>query len=57
VVVLSDHIWRTRFNSDPKIIGTNVLLNSKSFEVIGVTPGQANELAKVDLYVPLNRGA
>lgn len=55
VVVLSERLWRTRFQSDPKIIGANVSLNSRSFEVIGVTLGQADESRKVDLYVPLSQ--
>ncbi len=55
VVVLSEHLWRSGFNADPKIVGTHVSLNSKNFQVIGVTPGQADESAKVDLYVPLSQ--
>jgi putative ABC transport system permease protein len=56
VVVISEHLWDSEFNRDPKILGTNVLLNGRSFEIVGVTPAQANEWAKVDLYVPLNQG-
>jgi putative ABC transport system permease protein len=55
VVVLSERLWRSRFNADPKIIGTNILLNSKSFQVIGVTPGQGDEGDKLDLYLPLSQ--
>src|SRR5580658_813795 len=38
-VVLSDHLWRTRFNADPRIIGTTVDLNKHPFTIIGVAPG------------------
>ncbi len=55
VVVISEHLWRTRFHSDPSLIGANLTLNGKRFQVIGVTPAQANESAKVDLYVPLGQ--
>ena len=38
VMVLSEHLWRTRFNSDANIIGTQISLNGIAFTVIGVTP-------------------
>jgi putative ABC transport system permease protein len=43
VVVLSEPLWRTRFHGDPKVIGTSISLSGRSFQVIGVTPAQANE--------------
>lgn len=52
VVVLSEELWRKRFHSDPKVIGRNLNLNGESFEIIGVTPEQANEIDRIDLYVP-----
>jgi putative ABC transport system permease protein len=57
VLVISEHLWNTKFQRDLHVLGTNLLLNGRSFEVVGVTPAQANELGKVDLYVPLNQGA
>jgi putative ABC transport system permease protein len=53
-VVVSEHLWRTQFQADPKLIGSSITLNGRSFQVIGVTPAQANESAKVDAYVPLS---
>ena len=38
VVVLSDHLWRTRFDSDAGIIGKKILLNGLGFTVVGVAP-------------------
>jgi len=38
VVVLSEHLWRTRFNSDESISGRQISLNGLSFTVVGVTP-------------------
>jgi len=35
-VVLSDNIWRTRFNADPDILGKSVSLSAEPFEVVGV---------------------
>jgi putative ABC transport system permease protein len=55
VAVLSEHFWRTHFHADPSVIGTHLTLDGRSLQVIGVTPPQANELATVDLYVPLDQ--
>ncbi len=40
VVVLSFHYWKTRFNSDPAIIGKSLLVNGQPFTIVGVVePG------------------
>src|SRR5215470_12881548 len=38
VVIISARLWQRRFNSDPQIIGTKLLLNGKSFTAVGVMP-------------------
>ncbi len=38
VVIISARLWQRRFNSDPEIIGTKLLLDGKSFTVVGVMP-------------------
>src|SRR6266404_1240889 len=38
VVILSHHLWRDRFGSNPSIIGKSVILNGKSCTVIGIMP-------------------
>src|SRR6266480_2756247 len=38
VVIISARLWQRRFNSDPQIIGTKILLNGKNFTVVGVMP-------------------
>lgn len=37
-VVLSDGLWRRRFNADPRVVGTTVELNKKPFTIVGVAP-------------------
>ena len=56
LVVLSEHFWRTRFQSDPKIIGKNLTLSDQSFQVIGVVPTQVNDWGppSADVYLPAN---
>jgi putative ABC transport system permease protein len=55
VVVISEHLWRTQFHSDAKLLGSDLLLNGRPFQVVGITPAQGNEDRPVDLYVPLSR--
>ena len=38
VVLLSQNLWQTRFNSDPDIAGKSLALNGESFTVAGVMP-------------------
>ena len=38
IAIISARLWQRRFNSDPRIIGTKLLLDSKSFTVVGVMP-------------------
>ncbi len=37
-IVLSDKLWRTRFNADPRVVGTTVDLNKHPFTILGVAP-------------------
>lgn len=55
VVVLSERLWRSRFNADRGIVGTDLTLDGRRFQVIGVTPAQASEEGAVDLFVPLGQ--
>jgi len=38
VVILSEHLWRTRFASDAGIVGRQISLNGLGFTVVGVMP-------------------
>jgi len=52
VVILGEHLWRSRFRSDAKVIGSRLILNGASYEVIGIAPQRVDETAT--LYLPLN---
>jgi len=65
VAILSDGLWRRRFDADPAILGRSIQLDSQPFTVVGVLPGWFQfpnlsmlELGKVkagtpQLFVPL----
>ncbi|MEY2577917.1 MAG: hypothetical protein QOI49_741 [Verrucomicrobiota bacterium] len=38
VVMISERLWRRRFNSDPQVVGTQVSINGRSVTVIGIMP-------------------
>jgi len=38
VVILSEALWRTRFSSDPAIVGRSIHLDDIPHEIVGVTP-------------------
>ena len=38
VVVMSDGLWKSRFGSDPQILGQKLLLDGESYAVIGIAP-------------------
>ena len=55
-VVLSDSLWRSAFNADPRVIGTTVRLNKDPFTVLGVAPPQFHGTDKFDwpdYFVPI----
>lgn len=65
VVVVSERLWKTRFNSDRSLIGKTLLLNGRNYTVIGIMPAsfefpiplfgiQGNQFGdRVDLWTPL----
>ena len=54
VVVISDRVWRERFNADPNIIGQTVTLTEAGYTVVGVMPAQFEFPKGVDLWLPLS---
>ncbi|HEU0180066.1 MAG TPA: ABC transporter permease [Blastocatellia bacterium] len=58
-VVMSERLWRRRFNSDPQIIGRTISLDTESFTVVGVVPN-ISDLAGLpndtDVWIPISHG-
>lgn len=53
VVLISDRLWRERFGADPHVTGRSVVLDGRSFSVVGVLPAGFHFLAETDLLTPL----
>jgi putative ABC transport system permease protein len=52
-VVLSHHIWRNRFGSDPDILGKQVRMRLLSYTVIGVMPPGYRFPSNADVWAPI----
>jgi len=54
VVLLSDTLWRRRFNADPAILGQALTLDGRPHTVVGVLPEAASAfpLADIQVWVP-----
>ena len=55
VVVLSHRLWTRRFGSDPSVVGRQIRLSGRSYEVIGIMP-LANQLFSVKPHDPVTFG-
>jgi len=60
VVIISNAAWRTRFNSNPNIIGTTVDLDRRPYTILGVMPDgfqfplSTGRVSHRDLWVPMS---
>jgi putative ABC transport system permease protein len=50
VVVLSNELWRRRFNADPRVIGQTVTLDDRLYEIVGVLPPDFHFPKLANLY-------
>ena len=55
VAVLSDALWRSWFGADPNAVGRSLVLDGKSYQIVGVMrPGvEVPQLEEAKLWVPL----
>ena len=53
VLLLSDELWRTRFDADPGILGRVVRLSSRPAEIVGVMPAGFGFPWDQDVWTPL----
>lgn len=56
VVVLSERLWKRRFDADAQIIGKTVTLSRHAFTVVGIAPGafhSIDQILNAEFWVPL----
>ncbi len=54
-VILSNHFWTKRLNSDPSIVGQTLMLDARPATVVGILAPEIEigNLSEVDVWVPL----
>jgi predicted permease len=55
VAVISDGLWKTKFASSQDVLGKSVILNGKTYTVIGVAQGRITGLSPSDVYIPIGQ--
>ncbi|MGE0816553.1 MAG: ABC transporter permease [Vicinamibacterales bacterium] len=53
VLILSDELWRRRYNADPGIVGRQVTVNAAPYTVVGVLPPRVKFPFQQVAWVPL----
>ncbi len=57
VAIISNRLWRDRFDSSPQVLGKSAILDGVAYTIIGVTsPGFRLFSSAIDVYVPLGQG-
>ena len=54
IAVISDRLWRSRFNADPALLGRTITLNNQTHTVVGIMPpGMRFPSRLTDVWLPL----
>jgi len=51
--VLSSDLWRSRFGSDPSLIGKPILLSGDPYVVVGILPSTFHSDPPADVFIPM----
>jgi len=55
VVILSHHLWQSRFGGDPAVVGRTITLDNQRYRVTGVLPADFHLLRWPDLWMPFGQ--
>jgi putative ABC transport system permease protein len=51
--VVSNDLWRTRFGTDPSLVGKTILLSGDSYAVVGILPSTFHSDPPADVFIPM----
>jgi putative ABC transport system permease protein len=51
--VISNDLWRTRFGSDPSLVGRPILLSGDTYTVAGILPAAFHSDPPADVFIPM----
>lgn len=49
-LILSDALWRRRFNADPTVVGQSITVNGVTYSVVGIMSGAVRDIVSERLY-------
>jgi putative ABC transport system permease protein len=56
--VISDRLWRRRFDADPRVIGRTITFSGEAFTIVGVMPPAFEfPLSQEEMWIPLRLNA
>jgi predicted permease len=55
VVIISQHLWETRFAKTPEILNRSLTLDGTSYAVVGVLPPNFHFFGDAEVYTPLGQ--
>ena len=58
IVMISETVWKRKFNSSPDVLGKNINLDGTGYTIVGVTPASfdfSGLFRDVDVYTPLGQ--
>lgn len=53
VTVISEGLWRRRYQASSSALGTNVQIDGEAYTIIGVAPSGFSEVWRLDVWMPL----
>jgi putative ABC transport system permease protein len=51
--ILSNDLWRSRFGSDPSLVGKPILLSGDPYTVVGILPATFHSDPPADVFLPV----
>ena len=55
VIIISNRLWRNRFDASPQALGKSVILSGTDYVIVGVLPSGFRFLDQADVYLPLGQ--
>jgi predicted permease len=55
VAMISRRLWQRKFDSAPEVIGQSLILDDKTYNIIGVLPEDVRIISDADVFVPIGQ--
>lgn len=57
VIVISESLWRRKFNGSPATIGNNATLAGQDYTIVGIVPDLPRQFVSSDVFFPIGQWA